>query len=274
MAEEPQVIQHELEETRHALAEKLEQIGEKISGTVETVSDTVNSVTETVTNMTEAMEGTVQAVAESVSDTVESVRETVTSVGDRAAETVEAVKEAFNFSEQFQRRPWLWVGGSLAVGFVAGKVFAPRTHHTPEAESFSRGHGYHEGQAKAEPTQAPRRDWSQSYEPAESQRQEERETGPAWVGSLMQQFGPEINKLKGLALGTVFGLVRDMVAQSVPETLKDQVTHLIDDVTEKVGGKPIQGQVLASFGEQDQSNQADGSTAERQGQTAGGRSNR
>src|SRR5206468_919653 len=129
--------EHELEETRHALAEKLEQIGEKISGTVETVSETVSGVTETVTNVTEALGGTVQAVADTVSGTVESVKET-------AQETVEAVKHAFNLPDQVRAHPWIWVGGSVAVGFVAGKILLPRVgRHTPEAVAFTRGEGYY-----------------------------------------------------------------------------------------------------------------------------------
>lgn len=253
MAEKPEVIQQELEQTRHALADKLEQIGEKFSGTMDNVSDTVAGVTQSVQNVTEAVEGTVQNVADAVSGTVESMKDTVSSVGEKASETVEAVRQAFNVAEQVRNHPWAWVGGAVVVGFVGGKFFAPRGSRTPEAESFSRGTGYSAG--PAEPPAAPasaRTDWSQDHGTSRSE-ESSRSEAPSWLGSLVQHFGGEINKLKGLAVGTMFGVVRDMVSQSLPETLKDQVVHLINDVTEKAGGEPIQGTVLGESSSEDSS---------------------
>ncbi len=251
MADQPEVIQKELEETRSALAEKLEQIGEKISGTVETVTETVSDVTQTVSSVSEAVEGAVQNVAQAVSGTVETVKDTVSTVGEKASETVEAVKQAFNLPDQIRARPWLWFGGSVALGFVGGKLLLPRfsRSRTTEAESFIEGN-YHE--------RSEDRDWSPrsgNGRHAEEERAYGTETTGAekssWLGGIMQQFGGEINKLKGLALGTLFGVARDMVSQSLPESVKDQVTHLVDDVTEKAGGEVIHGPVL---GESSQEN--------------------
>jgi ElaB/YqjD/DUF883 family membrane-anchored ribosome-binding protein len=243
MAEKPEVIQQELEQTRHDLAEKLEQIGEKISGTVDTVTQTVSNVTDTVSSMTEAVEGTVQNVAQAVSGTVESVKETVESVGESASETVESLKHAFNLSEQVQKHPWLCFGGSVAVGFIGGKFLVPRRSRTSEVESFVRG-GYSAGPAETQERQ-PATDRDRSQDHGASRAEETTGTGSSsWLGSVLQHFGGEVNKLKGLALGTLFGVVRDMVSQNLPESLKDQVVHLINDVTEKVGGETIQGKVL------------------------------
>jgi ElaB/YqjD/DUF883 family membrane-anchored ribosome-binding protein len=258
MADQPEVIQKELEETRHDLAEKLEKIGEKISGTVETVTETVSSVTETVSHVTEAVEGTVQTVAETVSgsveavketvaSSVEAVKETVASVGETASETVEAVKQAFNLSEQIRRRPWLWVGGSVVLGFVGGKIFAPRTSHTREASSFIQGHGYYEEPAEQTFQPGPRFERSSGNGKSESAA-EATSTGSSTMsalGNFLQSFGPEINRLKELAIGTLFGVVRDMVGRSLPETMKGQVEHLINDFTEKAGGKPIEGPIMS-----------------------------
>jgi hypothetical protein len=41
MAEEPEVIQEQMEETRSALADKLGALGQKITGTVDSVSEAV-----------------------------------------------------------------------------------------------------------------------------------------------------------------------------------------------------------------------------------------
>jgi ElaB/YqjD/DUF883 family membrane-anchored ribosome-binding protein len=287
MAEEPEVIQQDLEDTRHALAEKLEQIGEKISGTVDTVSETVSSVTESVANVTEAMEGTVQAVAESVSGTVESVKDTMSAMGEKASETVEAVKQAFNLPEQIRQRPWLWVGGSVAVGFIAGKILVPHRHHTTEASTFARGSGYHP--AESQVTQP-------SYTNGRNQERRDEEpaaesSGASGIGSLLggltEQFGPELNKVKEMAVGALFGVLRDMVVQAVPSALKDQLQGVFNDFTEKAGGKPIQGTVLDEpaqhAGPEQGGNDAERNptemdrplgTAERKGKAAVGQSNR
>lgn len=286
MAEQPEMIQQELDETRHSLAEKLEQIGEKISGTVETVTETVSNVTETVSNVTEAVEGTVQNVASAVSGTVESVKDTVENVGEKAADAVESVKHAFNLSEQVQNHPWAWVGGSVAVGFIAGKLLAPRGSRTPEADSFVRGRGYYERDEETQGTYASTGNgWGRDHGPSRAAEEtKESESTASWLSGLYQKFGPEIDKLKGLALGTLFGVARDMVSQALPETLKDQVTHLFNDFTEKAGGQPLQGSVLGESSDEHQGAEHEQSrstemdrpvgTAQGKGQAAVGRPQR
>jgi ElaB/YqjD/DUF883 family membrane-anchored ribosome-binding protein len=226
---------------------------------VETVSETVAGVTETVTSVKDAVEGTVQNVAEAVTGTVESVKETVSTVGEKASEPVEAVRHAFNLSEQVRNHPWAWVGGSVVAGFIGGKLLLPR-RRTPEAESFIHGGGYYAG--PAEPPQQPSTDWTRAQE-ADRSEESRGSSLPSWLGSLFQNFGGEISKLKGLAVGTLFGVVRDMVAQSLPETLKDKVTDVINDMTEKAGGQTIQGPVLGE-------SQQDSSGADRESEPAKG----
>src|SRR5262249_37924871 len=63
----------------------------------------------------------------------------------------------------------------------------------------------------------------------------------SWLGSLAETFQPEITKLKGLAVGTLLGALRDTVARAVPDQLSSQVTEVIDNVTRKLGGQPIRG---------------------------------
>jgi ElaB/YqjD/DUF883 family membrane-anchored ribosome-binding protein len=245
MAQESEVVHQDLEDTRHALAEKLEQIGSKISGTVDTVSETVSSVTESVTNVTEAMEGTVQAVADSVSGTVESVKDTMTAMGEKASETVEAVRQAFDIADQVRRRPWLWLGGSVAAGFIAGKIFFPHRNHSPEAKSFATGSGYHPAQPEPPPQPAYTNGRSQEHRDEEPAGESTATSGIGGIlGGLTEQFAPELNRVKELALGTLFGVARDVVAKAVPDSIKDQVQSVFNDVTEKAGGKPIQGTVL------------------------------
>jgi ElaB/YqjD/DUF883 family membrane-anchored ribosome-binding protein len=248
MADKPEVIQQELEQTRSALADKLGMIGEKISGTVENVTDTVESVTSAVENTVEAVTGTVEAVGES------------------AQETVEAVKQAFNIPEQIQARPWLWFGGAIAAGFVAGKFLVPQTqsligHHAHHAAPDMNGHSHrssstYAGRAAGEffgdhehyQTGRPTNGFSTHAADTSSQPAESK----SWLIGLMERFGPDIDKLKGLALGSLFGVTRDMISQSLPQSLKSEVCNVINNITETVGGKPIQGPVLDDADESQQ----------------------
>jgi len=265
MAEEPEVtankIEHELEETRHSLADKLSQLGEKITGTVENVEHTVENVTETASE-------TVEAVKETVSGTVETVKETV-------AGTVETVRETFNLQRQMQERPWLVLGGAFALGFIGGKlidVARPRSSYRggdwqQRQEGFASGtSGYRPASESAYPQQAGGQYSggqyaSEEYAPGQySSRQSS--SGSSWFSGIMDRFGSEINTLKGLAIGSLFGVVRDMVAQKLPESLKGEVTGVLDNMASHAGGKPIQGPVLQGTdqGQQESGQQGQGAS--------------
>src|SRR5262249_27317195 len=61
-------------------------------------------------------------------------------------------------------------------------------------------------------------------------------------------FGDEINKVKGLALGTMMGVARDMISQWVPETLRPDVTSVINNFTADLGGKVFDKPILGGNG--------------------------
>jgi len=79
------------------------------------------------------------------------------------------------------------------------------------------------------------------------------------MSGLFKAVEPEIQHLKGLALGVALGAVREMVARQVPPHLADQLREIIDNVTKKVGGDPV-GPSDVPFGQTATSgNQASGS---------------
>jgi ElaB/YqjD/DUF883 family membrane-anchored ribosome-binding protein len=101
MDNEPEdVIKHQMLETRQSLAEKLETLEQQVVGTVQSA--------------TTAVTDTVETVKEAVQQTVETAKASV-------RETVDAVKETFDVTEQVRKHPWIMVGGSVALGYVAGR---------------------------------------------------------------------------------------------------------------------------------------------------------
>jgi len=235
MAEQPEVttdkVQDELEETRHSLADKLAQLGDKITGTVEGVEETVENVTETATQ------------------TVETVKETV-------SDTVETVKETFNLQKQIQERPWVVVGAAVLAGFVGGRLIEGARSRSYRREPSwpprqdSHGYGYGSGS-------------SAYYSTAESARPQtatgQTSSQSSWFSGITERFGSELNTLKGLALGSLFGVVRDMVARNLPENLKGEVSQVLDSMTQRAGGKPIQGSLLEEGQNQQESGQSESS---------------
>jgi len=231
---EPEVIRQQMEAQRASLAEKLETLENKIVQTVE--------------GAREAVAETVQTVKESVQSSVETVKDTVQS-------SVDTVKETFDLPLQVQRHPWAMFGGSVALGFAAGLLInraagTSRSTSRPwgALSSFTRGssasytppsegsHFRDEPRPATSFTGAPMPGGGRSESPAGG--------GQSWMDELSQTFGPEVQKLKGLAIGAAMGLVRDMVSQSVPDQLRPRVAEVMDGITAKLGGEPVQGQLL------------------------------
>jgi len=63
---------------------------------------------------------------------------------------------------------------------------------------------------------------------------------------LTEQFAPEVDKVKGLAIGALGALVRDFVTQSASGQLGGQLSQVIDDFPRKLGGEPIRGSLFPS----------------------------
>jgi ElaB/YqjD/DUF883 family membrane-anchored ribosome-binding protein len=234
MDNEAEMIEQQMKETREDLTKKLEKLEQQV---VETVQSTTNAVSDTV-----------ESVKEVVEETVETVKGTV-------EETVDTVKKTFDLRLQVENHPWLMLGGSVAVGFVAGRLIegllpapsAPAARWDALPPPSSGG-----VQTNGGP----------SYRYVEETRPKPEAAEPAggnWLGTLTEQFAPEIGKLKGLAIGTLLGLVRDMVKQALPEELGGKLSGMIDDVTEKVGGEPFKGPVTPEpAGQEPASRQRDG----------------
>jgi ElaB/YqjD/DUF883 family membrane-anchored ribosome-binding protein len=199
MAEEPEVIRHQMEETRAALTEKLEALEEKVVGTVEGATSAVNE--------------TVSTIKEATQETVGTVKETV-------QETVNTVRETFDIELQFQRHPFVILGGSVALGYLAGCLIERRREEPRFAPlaAAPQTNGLHPVAAAA---------------PAPV------ETKETWLGSVGEALKPELGKLKGLAIGTLMSLLRDTVTRSLSEEVSGQVREVIDDMTERLGGRPL-----------------------------------
>lgn len=218
--ENEEVIRADMEETRTALTEKLEVLENQVMGTVQEARSAVSQTVET-------LKDTVSTVKDTVTDTVSVVKESV-------QDGVATVKDWFDIRAQVDRHPWMMVGGSMAAGYVIGVLCdrlleseTPASHVTepvrPEAHRLGNGH----------------------RTAMRAKRHHEPES--SWLAGFM----PELNKLKGLALGTLFGTAREMVAKSVPPELGHKLGEIVDDITAKLGGEKLPSSTWANMNKGD-----------------------
>jgi len=229
MDDNPEVIRQQMDETRSHLAEKLEALESQ-------VTETVQTATSVVTDTVEAVKETVGSVTDTVKETVEAATETVQSVG-----------RVFDLKLQTERHPWMVFGGAVVTGFTAAQLLAAATEKASHAaddrawnerlaaleSTSSRNYGHR-------PAEPPR--------PQEQPRAEEPHTGWIW---------DQLGRLKGLALGSLMGVVRDMAQRTFPGELGQRLGQEVDKLTSNLGGEPVHGS-LSLFGTEKQSSSQDG----------------
>jgi len=207
MAEEPDVIRQQIDETRSSLTEKLETLEGQVRGTVQEAKASV--------------EGTIQNVKDTVHD------------------TVATVKRTFDVRYQTERHPWAMVGGSVLAGFMLGSLAGGRRSPGRRATFDARG-GRAEYSLSSLAAPEPRRETAPEAAPSPSPSA----SRPSFLSKVLHQFDGEIEQLKGIAVGALVGVVRDLVKQSVPPSLSGQLESVLDSATTKLGGKPVPGPVL------------------------------
>lgn len=183
---------------------KMEHTRESLTSKLESLEDKVTSSMEKATT--------------AVTDTVASVKETM-------HEGVESVKSAVDVPAHVDKHPWLMMGGAVLGGFMLGSLL-----FRSDRQSASR----HEEKPIA-PPRTPRMHGNGHHAAADNKPAE-----PAAAESgLLSMMGPEIDKLKALAIGVALGTMREAVISEAPPHLAEQIGGIIDAITEKIGGNPV-----------------------------------
>jgi len=154
-------------------------------------------------------------VMNSVQDATSAVNETVASVKETMHDGVETVKEAVDVKAHVDRHPWLMFGGSIFAGYVLSSLLA--------------------GGKKS----APARPESRALRFPANGRHSTEKPAAAPTGSWLGPVAPELEHLKGLALGVALGTVREMITKEVPPHMAEQLRTIIDGITQKMGGEPV-----------------------------------
>jgi ElaB/YqjD/DUF883 family membrane-anchored ribosome-binding protein len=192
------------------ILQQMEETRTSLQDKLETLEQ---QVTETVVQATE----TVQHATETVSETVDNVKEAV-------KDTVGAVKESLDLGRQTERHPWVMLLGAAVTGYVAGRLL-------------------HQPRPSPQPVPVPQHNGATSVPLGTFQAAAPPPTRTVW-DTLAEQFKGELGLVKGLAIGTVGGVVREMLTASAPPPLAPQIKEIVDSVTTKLGGHPVEGAIL------------------------------
>lgn len=195
-----EMIQQQMQETRASLTEKLETLEQKVVGTVE--------------NATTAVNETVDAFKETVHDTVATVQGGV-------KDSVDTVKDLFDVPAQVERRPWMMLGGAVAVGYCLGTMLTQRPT------------------SQLAPAPGSRPSWPNEAGNGAARQYRPGDVSPTPAPSEPSIWASEVAKLKGLALGVLFGTARELLVSSMPPHMGEQLKEVVDSVTKKVGGEPL-----------------------------------
>jgi ElaB/YqjD/DUF883 family membrane-anchored ribosome-binding protein len=197
-------VDNELEVIRNRMEEKRASLAEKLGALEDEVLDTVH-----------------QATA-AVSSTVHNVTEAVENVKDAVEETVESVKDSLDFRDAIRQHPWTAVGVSFAAGVAGGMLLEIPS---PQ-EAFSR---LASPQTNGYPSEASSR---ASGNGASS-------TSSALTSSLGSAGAEALQTLKGMAIGTLMGVLSKVASDVVPASMKGDVNTLFDDLNNRLGGKRL-----------------------------------
>jgi len=210
MEDEPEVIRQRMEESRTSLSEKLDELENKVVGVM-------------------------GGATEAVSETVESVQASVESVKGAVEDTVQSIRSAFDIRAHFERNPWMSLGGAVLAGFIGGRLIGPGARavrsYLPSVAPPATG--------APPPTYQPPM-------PASTPVSAPSAKGPSW-SFLDGPLGEAADSLKGLAIGSVLGLLRDLAAEHLPESIGKSVSETVDNMTTKLGGKKLPANTFGDF---------------------------
>ena len=163
MDDTPEIIRQRMEVTKERLLTKLQTLEQQVSQTVQSTGTAVNAVQETVETVTGAMHNAEQFVS-----------------------------DAIDVRRQFQRHPWLVLGGLAALGYL-GTDFVKRLatkKSEPPAQTVSANPG-------------------NGTPPAVS----------VVAVPVPVQESSTLRQLHGVAISTIIGVVGEVAARAVPHVL-------------------------------------------------------
>jgi len=165
------------------------------------------------TAMRQQMDETMAGLAEKLGCLEDQVSTTVRTV----TRSVNSVRDTLDLKLHVRQRPWTLVAGAAALGFLGGFHL-----HRPGPRDTARN-----GRSRSAPTiraaegidpdagpQAGTNGSDVAHPPAAST--------PSWLSSFGDKFQPEIAELRGILIGSLFGIARELISNQVLKPVNRQ----------------------------------------------------
>lgn len=145
-------------------------------------------------------------VLRDATETAKHVEQTVESARQSLHDTAESLRETFDVKDQFNKRPWLLVAGAASLGYIGSALL-------------------HDGRPRRSVPNAVRTSKDLAH-------------ARGIIARMAQQLTPEVVQLRGLALGALLGMVRDLATKTAPQRMERELVDVINGITVKMGGTP------------------------------------
>jgi len=192
------------------------------------------------------MERTRESITEKLDALEDRIVGSVEQASAAVTNTATTVKEAMDINTQIDRHPWLVFGGAMAAGLLAGHLLLSRRQEPWPRMMESRREP---APAPAPPT-TPTPPQARNPTPMPAPESTPSPPPPATYDSapatpgLLSMLEPELVKAKELAIGVTLGIVREALIAEMPPPLASCAGDIINDVTQKLGGRPLENSAL------------------------------
>lgn len=163
-------------------------------------------------------------------DTIrDSMTEKMEQIETKIKGTVEETRRMVDIKYQVSQRPWAALGASILIGYALGSIGGGDDRDDRPAQPRRGETIRYYGEPSDDRSRA-MRDSESHYRsaPAAQHQEASRQSKPGFLDQIMDQFGDEIELLKGAALTSVTSLVRDTIHRNLP-ALQHEVDRLRGD---------------------------------------------
>jgi ElaB/YqjD/DUF883 family membrane-anchored ribosome-binding protein len=187
------------------------------------IARTRSSLVQRIDSLEKQVKATIDSGAESFKEKVEQV--------------AQSVKETFDLQHQLEQHPWAMLGGSLVVGYLAGRVLRERgISSTTGRAATADGHVASNLEPPPAAMELPATDRPSSE--TCSHRTESKNSAPTFLEELTQQLAPELNELKALAIRVTAEFLREVIEQTLESARSPRGPSTTESAPRQEDGAP------------------------------------
>jgi ElaB/YqjD/DUF883 family membrane-anchored ribosome-binding protein len=191
------------------------------------ITRTRSSLVQKIDSLEKQVKATIDGSAESFKEKVEQV--------------AQSVKETFDLRRQLEEHPWAMLGGSLVVGYLAGRVVSRGRGISSTTAKTATADGHVASSLEPPPaaTELPATDQPSSA--TCSYRTESKNSAPTFLEQFTQQLAPELNELKALAIRAAAEFLREVIEQALESARSSHVPRATEDAPRHADSAPTPG---------------------------------